>query len=186
MGFFLGTPEHNHVISNHLPLIGLAASLIPLFVGVILRNLAVVRTGLLLAVVFGATTGFVMGTGEEAAERFEAGEVPHIEVTASDLAILERHDDDAHLAGKVTYGATAVAGLGLLLSFLKRPWTVGAGIASLLVNAVTVALLAIAAKSGGQIRHPEFRPAVEEVRTGDHGESYESEHEEHESDHDDS
>lgn len=157
MDFLLGTPEHNHAISNHLPLIGYAAALLPILLGLVLRNVVVLRTGLLIAVVFGATTGLVMGSGEEAKERFIRGEVPNVAIDAESMAILEHHDEQAHLTGKVSYAATALAALALIISFWRRKWTLPASAIVGVFILGSLVLLAQAAKSGGQIRHPEFR-----------------------------
>ncbi|MCC6581107.1 MAG: hypothetical protein IT440_11765, partial [Phycisphaeraceae bacterium] len=62
------SPEHIHVMLVHVLMVGLAATLIPLVVAIVLKNRAMMATGLVMATLFAATIPVVMGQGEEAYE----------------------------------------------------------------------------------------------------------------------
>ena len=67
------TPEHLHLVVNHIPVLGAAFALIPILTGLIARNRACLICGLVMAMVAGWTTPIVMGSGEEAYKRYEHG-----------------------------------------------------------------------------------------------------------------
>ena len=63
----LVSPEHLHVVINHLPIIGLVAAVLPLAVGVVGRRRGEsLLIGLVLALGFAGTIPAVMWSGQEA------------------------------------------------------------------------------------------------------------------------
>ena len=66
-------PEYVHLFLNHIPIIGLAFAVIHLLLGLIKNNSTTLLAGLLIAVLSGWTTPFVMDSGEHAYERYKQG-----------------------------------------------------------------------------------------------------------------
>lgn len=153
---------HLHVMTNHLPLIGTAAAVLAILVGILFQQRAIVRTGLFLIVVFTAFTGLVMGTGEEAALNFEEGVIT-ANVDAETLYWVQQHDDAAHFTGKIYYGLLVLAALGLIQSAFKKEWTNKIGLIILAVALIALGLSVDVASTGGKIRHPEFRTKAEQA-----------------------
>ncbi|MEM7681809.1 MAG: hypothetical protein AAF288_07625 [Planctomycetota bacterium] len=150
------TPEQLHLVLNHLPLIGVLAATPALVVGLFLKKPAVARVGMLTVLVFASTTGLVMGTGEEAEERYESGARMGV-LDAESMAWLHEHDERAHLAGKIGYGLIALSAVGLGLSLLKPRTTKWSAAVVLAAAAVSTAGMAWTAEAAGKIRRPEWR-----------------------------
>jgi len=154
-------PEHLHVMLNHLP------ATLPMIVGPILIAGLIARSHAVLAVAFSlgllaaGATPFVMQTGERAYDRFNAGQIQPPLDDRGDIA-MEMHEEASEKAAPFLYGM----GLGCLagLIFLRwRPdWVRGCTYLVLLISLAAAAFTLRAAVLGGQIRHPEFRPALNE------------------------
>ena len=154
-------PEHLHVMLNHLP------ATLPMIVGPILIAGLIARSHAVLAVAFSlgllaaGATPFVMQTGERAYDRFNAGQIQPPLDDRGDIA-MEMHEEMAEKAAPFLY----VSGLGCLagLVFLRlRPdWVRGCTYLVLLISLAAAAFTLRTAVLGGQIRHPEFRPALNE------------------------
>jgi hypothetical protein len=158
-------PEHLHVMLNHLP-VTLSIIVGPILIaGLIARSHAVLAVAFSLGLLAGAVTPFVMQTGERAYDRFNAGHIQPPLDDRGDIA-MEMHEEMAEQAAPFLY----VSGLGCLagLIFLRlRPeWVRGSAYVVLLISLAAAAFTLRAAVLGGQIRHPEFRPAIQE--TPDH------------------
>ena len=152
------TPERIHLIVNHWPIVGFTAALIPLIVGLCLKGPATLRTGLAMVVLFSATVGMTMGSGEEAYERFEQGLItPGLDEAGN--AWMHEHEHRAHAVAKLGYAAGGLAAVALLVGLWKPRWGRGLGVATVMLTAVAVGGLVWVADSGGKIRHPEARPA---------------------------
>lgn len=165
------SPEHLHVIVNHLPLIGVGAALIPLLIGIIARQRPLTITGLAMLALFSATTAIAMSTGEETYERFEHGPLTGM-LDPDGEAWMHIHEDRAHLASKAGYATAGLAGLMLLLVAITTKTLRLAGTIALLAGVATVAGMVWVADSGGKIRHPEFRsgppPQINNQKSEDH------------------
>ncbi|MBL8822357.1 MAG: hypothetical protein JNJ77_07195 [Planctomycetia bacterium] len=152
----LMTPEHLHVALNHLPLIGLAASLLPLCYGLLRKNTEVITIALCMCLLFGASTVAVMWTGEAAEDRFEKSSVltPLDSMGKKWMAI---HEDRAKIAAIAGYLAVAVCLASLVAKRYGAKYLMLGAWATSLMLVVAIILMAWVADSGGQIRHPEFR-----------------------------
>jgi TctA family transporter len=153
------TPEHLHVALNHLPLVGLAASLIPLVYGLVRKNAEVLVIALAMGVVFGGSTIAVMWTGEGAEERFEHASM----VTPLDAAgksMMKVHEDHAKIASVVSYLPVAACLVSLVIGRWRPQYRYLSGWAVCIVLMITISLMIWVADSGGQIRHPEFRSGL--------------------------
>lgn len=140
---------HLHLVLNHLPLFAALFSSALLLAGLLRRQLALTRAGLVIAVVAGLGAFGAVRTGEGAEEIVEAL------AGVSDAAI-EPHEEAAEAA------MLAAIGLGLLaLAALAMPERMvrarrAATIGSLIMALATFGLVARTANLGGAIRHPEI------------------------------
>ncbi|NBT90974.1 MAG: hypothetical protein EBT50_09165 [Verrucomicrobia bacterium] len=144
-------PEHLHVMLNHLP-VTLILLLAPLLVaGLISRNPAVFAVAFSLGLLADLATPLVMQTGERAYNRFNADQIQPPLDARGDIA-MEMHEDAAEKA----------------LVFLRwRPdWVRGCAWLVLLISLLAAGLTLRSAVLGGHIRHPEFRPVIND--TPDH------------------
>lgn len=151
------TPEKLHLALNHLPLLGFAFAIIPLFLGLIAKNRTALMSGFIIATIGGWATPLIMNTGEKAYERYKTGEVREYLDPAA-IQVLEHHEEIGHKWSKLLYATAVVATVGLIASiFQPRRSKIVAWI--LLVMCIVSAIGAIrVADSGGQIRRPDFRP----------------------------
>ncbi|MEQ9461672.1 MAG: hypothetical protein RIG82_12050 [Phycisphaeraceae bacterium] len=150
---------HLHVALVHLPMIGVGAAAIPLIVGLILKNRACTDTGLWMLVVFGWSIAAVMSTGETAKELAEQGLgiAPYLDEAA--WGIMDRHYDEAEVYAKLVYLTAALASIAIVLRWFKKvAWQKPVAWLAAVAAVVSVPGMVYVAMSGGQIRHPEFRP----------------------------
>jgi len=157
------TPEHLHVVLNHLPLVGLGASLIPLVVAVVMRQRAMLVVGLGMCLLFAGSMPLVMWTGEGAMERLGNDEVAGpLDSDGFDWMLI--HEERAHKVAWLVYVAAALAAAGLICAWKRPTWMYRVGIAVALVGLLSLPAVMWVAEAGGKIRHPEFRgPKVEPV-----------------------
>jgi len=153
------TPEHLHTMLNHLPPLGLLVCTLFLLYGLVRKNEQLVGFSKLLIVLFAVTTPLVMMTGEQAEERFEHGSGA-LALDPAGKTAMEVHERQAKLAALGAYALAAVTVVVLVAGRCcparraTLSWLVVVGVC------VVVGAMAWAANSGGQIRHPEFRPAA--------------------------
>ena len=154
-------PEHLHVMLNHLP-VTLSIILGPILIaGLIARSHAVLAVAFSLGLLAAAATPFVMQTGERAYDRFNAGHIQPPLDDRGDIA-MEMHEEMAEKAAPFLY-LTGVACLaGLIFLRIRLEWVRGSAYVVLLISLAAAALTLRTAVLGGQIRHPEFRPATDE------------------------
>lgn len=147
----LQDPAYRHMLLNHVPIIGLFTSLLVLSAGLVVRQTALMHTGLALIAL---TAGASLPVG-----RFGDAAYPAI------YDILDGHgrqwlDYHAELADTwlpLLY-ANALLALGALILVIARPRLVRW--ACVIVALVTLAGIigaGLVAQSGGKIQHPEFR-----------------------------
>lgn len=140
-----------HLISCHIPIIGIPLVLVLLALGMASRSAGVKRAALLLTVLVGLGTIPVFTSGEGAEEILE--ERPGVA-----KGLMDTHEERAEQAVIATWVAAGLAALGLLASLRGGSvpgWAASATMLALLVAAV---LLPWAARPGGQISHPEALP----------------------------
>ena len=161
---------HLHIAINHVPVILVPAALGILAVATWRRSEAILRTGIVVAWVAGASAVASYLTGDPAADLVM--ELEKAQAKALD-PLVGAHDDSAGwaLGGSILLAAAGVwawrrKGLG-------REVTVPL----LVVSALTTAILLRTAELGGQIRHPEARAGF--VAPAGHGEEHEKSGGEH-------
>lgn len=154
-------PEHIHVMLNHLP-VTLSILLAPILIaGLIARSHAVLAVAFSLGLLAGAITPFVMQTGERAYDRFNAGQIQPPLDDRGDIA-MEMHEEMAEKAAPFLYVTGFGCLAGLVFLRLRLDWVRGSAYVVLLVSLTAAAFTLRTALLGGQIRHPEFRPVINE------------------------
>ena len=150
--------SHLHLVLNHFPIIGTVIGL-GLFVGSCVgKNDDLKRASLMVfaAMALLALPTFFSGIGAQAAIRKDP---------AVSTVLIERHQGAAILAlffMEIT-GALALVGLWQRQRVsTRKPWSWNL-MATLLLSVVTAGLMARVGNTGGDIRHPEIRPAPERV-----------------------
>lgn len=157
MGNTLLAPDHLHVLVNHLPIIGIAATMIPLIYAIILREKHTLIVSFLMCLIFGGSIVVVMGTGDDASEDIDHGSRLGTLLDTQGRQWLHIHEERADKGAIVLY-LTAGSGLLGLLSLWKFPkFSFPLGALSLLLCVASVAAMFWVAQAGGNIRHPEFR-----------------------------
>ena len=157
------TSERIHTALNHIPLIGLMISLVPLVTGLILRDRRMLITALVMCIFCSGFVLVVMMTGDAAKGHF-LGRLSELNlVDSSTREFVEAHEKRADLFGNFVFGEmiAAMAALAVVLTKPKRQFF--AGWIVVLTTLAALAALIWVADSGGKIRHPEFRPSVSSV-----------------------
>lgn len=148
----LQDPAYQHVLINHLPIAGLAAAAIALFVALIMRERAAQVPVLIVILLLAASAFLVVQTGEAAYRPIRAI------ADGAGADWLDEHMDRAdHFAGAY-YGLAAIA---LIAIVLPIRWPRLGGFLGFITLLATIACLGVGfyiAEAGGRIRHPEFRP----------------------------
>lgn len=141
---------HLHLLLNHFPIIGGMIATLLLAYALAIRNAAVARAALILAVLVALVTIPANESGHDAAEIVER-------MPGASEDLIKEHEKRAERAAVVMWVTGGFAFLGLIAS--RRgdvpKWVSGGALALLLVSS---GLMAWTAKAGGQIRHPEARP----------------------------
>jgi hypothetical protein len=150
----LDQPEYVHVVTNHLPLIGLLVAMLALVGALATKDRTATLIGMLLVCLLALSAWPVYHYSEEGYDRV---------LSMSDEAggkFLDPHKALAERWVFLYFVTASVAGLGFILVW-KWPRTLVAS--SLLVLVLAAASLAagmVIAKSGGAVRHREFRSAL--------------------------
>ena len=153
---FVNTPEHIHLLINHLPLVGFGAAALALLYALIIKDKKSLMLGFLFTIIFGGATYFVIETGEAAHERFES---PPLETLIGGEGIewMEIHHERAETVSKLMYATAALGLIGLILGFTDTRRLFIVGFLALLMSLASVGAGMWVADAGGKIHHPEFR-----------------------------
>jgi ABC-type branched-subunit amino acid transport system permease subunit len=156
----LNQPEYVHAALNHFPLVGLLVATLALLIALLTRSRTGMITGLALVGLLALSALPVIEYGEQGFDRV---------LSMSDepgQAFLRYH---AELADRWAFLYYVTAGAALLGFALVWKWPkslVPSSLLSLLLAASSLAAGMPIAKSGGEVRHREFRngppPAVKE------------------------
>ncbi len=147
----LDDPAYRHMLLNHVPVIGLATAALVVACGLALRQAAIMRVGLALAVL---TAGAAFPVA-----RFGDAAYPAIfdQLDGDGRAWLDYH---AYLADRwllLVYAACAVSAIALLLGWLRPRLLIALAAVALLFSLAGFGTAAWIAMAGGKIKHPEFR-----------------------------
>lgn len=151
----LSNPAYQHILINHLPIIGTAMGLLGLGVAFALRRRIAFIPALVILFVAGVSAWPVYATGSEAYKP--------IRRIADDAGIdwLDTHMDRADQA---TWAFYVMAGIAAATLIVPLQWPRAGLPLAILTALIAVVCLGVAgwiAEAGGRIRHPEFRPAGE-------------------------
>lgn len=143
---------HLHLVTNHIPIIGLGLVLVWLVWGILTRDPAVERAGYLMLILVALGTVVVFVSGHQASTRSEVMMARWFNQT-----LIETHEERAHLACYITWAAGLLALIGFGMGMAKRVvprWLAGLILASTLLGAGAMVWVADA---GGKIHHEEIR-----------------------------
>lgn len=147
----LNRPEYVHVLINHFPLIGLLVAMVSLGCALALKSRGAIRVALGLVGLLALSACVVSHFGEEGYDRV-------LSMADDDgQAFLRYHE---HLAERwifLFYLCAAVAALGLGLGWKWPRWLYLLSVLTLLLAGASLAAGILIARSGGEIRHREFR-----------------------------
>jgi len=147
----LDQPEYVHVLTNHLPLIGLLVAMLALMAGLATRNRTATLIGLSLVCLLALSAWPVYHYGEAGYDRV---------LSMSDEAGRKFLDQHKALAERwiFLYFVTAgVAALGLILAWKWPRTLVASSILALALAGASLAAGIVIARDGGAVRHREFR-----------------------------
>lgn len=147
------SPEHLHLLANHIPVIGAGLGLAALLVALAIRSTVAIRTALALAAAATAATPLVSWSGEAAEERLEDSRL----LDAAGRKWMDIHEERAEAAVGGLLVACALCVAALAAGAWKPQHLVAAGIVAAVALAVGLGLGAWAGGAGGQIRHAEIR-----------------------------
>ena len=150
------TQEHLHLAVNHLPFLGSGIAIIPILVGIVLRNKATLLTGLAIAALCGWMTPLVMSSGEAAFERYEKGTV-RVFLDSNVEQALVLHEERAETWSKLIYLSALVSTIALGASIWRFSTGRYVSIAATACCLVALGSGVWIADSGGRIRRPDFR-----------------------------
>ncbi len=150
----LGNPAYRHLLLNHLPIVGLAAGTLALFLGFFLRSRAAQLPGLLVILVMAASAYPVYETGEQSYKS--------IRRVADDTGVdwLDTHMDRADQGVRAFY---ALAGLTLAALVLPVKWPRSGTPLAAIVLLAAIGCVGVGgwiAQAGGPIIHSELRPVA--------------------------
>jgi MYXO-CTERM domain-containing protein len=153
---------HVHLMVNHIPVLGTVLLVLLLAVGLVRGSPGMVRTALWATLALAAVTVPVFLTGEPAEERVEG-------LTGFDKTAIEVHEEQAKVGLIAVLATAGLAGIALWRERRRRlnPLLSALVLAGLLVSS---GLFALAAWSGGPIRHSELRAGSSVVDTPTMGE----------------
>ena len=151
--------EHLHLALNHIPMIALAALIVPLGFALIVRQKGLLILLLAMTAVCGALTFVLMSTGEQAEHRLEEGMLAGPAFTDEVENLVHEHEERAETTAIASYITAGLAAIGMVLSLVRLKWGLYVGWSTILAMLITVLLSAWTSQAGGWIRHPELRPA---------------------------
>lgn len=152
---FTNSPEHWHVILNHIPILGLGFGLLPLVWGLIKKDNTSLRWGLIFVLMSSVLTPIIMETGESSEDRLP--KIPGVLWDEPSKQQFEIHEERAETSAKFLYGLCGLSAIALTLSFFKKKAAFIFALLACILGIVSLALTAWTGEAGGKIRHPEFR-----------------------------
>lgn len=141
---------HLHLLTNHLPIVGIIIATMILIVGIIRKNNAVLSTGIFTMLFSGIGAYVAHATGEKAEHLAE--NVPGI--TES---LIEHHEEASQPFFILMLTIAAISVLALIIRKSKPQLFTYATYLLALIGIVACILSYEAGKSGGEIRHEEIR-----------------------------
>lgn len=150
------TPEHLHLLLNHLPVAGCAFAALTLLLGLLARSVPVCRAGMALALAATLVTPLVMQSGKKARTTLSVSSGAAT-LDRSAARWLHEHEERAEKLAIAIYAILVASAVALALSWMKPAWSPRLGGAILLLCLIGLVGGAWIAEAGGKIRHPELR-----------------------------
>ena len=151
------TPEKLHLAVNHVPMIALAALLLPMVYALLAKQKVLLVLLLAMTCVLGAATIILMQSGENAEHRMEDGELAGPPYTEQIHDLIEEHEERAEVTAISSYATALLAAIAIALAFYRLEWSVWVSWVVVVGMVVTTALAMWTSQAGGLIRHPELR-----------------------------
>lgn len=154
------SPAYRHLLLNHLPITGLAVSLLVLVWGLIEDRWLSISFGLALCLATSASALLVMQTGDAAyPQLFD-------ELDGHGQAWLDHHAALADLWGRLVPANAGVCALALIVGYRRIAWRRRVGLVALATTVAALVAGSVVADAGGKVRHPEFRTTNPPIQTG--------------------
>jgi len=147
----LQQPAYQHLVINHIPILGMAAGLVGLLVAILMRSRAAAVPVLVIIFLSGISAWPVVETGEAAYKP--------VHRIADDAGVdwLDEHDERAGHAAWIFYAAAGMALIALLLPLKFPKLGLPLAVAAFLWALAAFGAGLYIAEAGGRIRHPEIR-----------------------------
>jgi hypothetical protein len=152
---------HIHLMVNHIPVLGTVLLVLLLALGLIRRSPGVIRTALWATVVLAVLTVPVYLTGEPAEEQVEG-------IIGVQKSAIEGHEEQAKVGLIGVLATAALAGIALWQERRRRRLPPLYSVLVLVGLLVSSGLFAMAAWTGGPIRHSELRAGAPGVEASEH------------------
>lgn len=147
---------HIHVMIVHLPIIGTALAVLPLFWWIYKKDATIQLVGLVLMGVSLIGLPIAMGTGEETFEKFMTGSIlPDLDSAGSHYALL--HYQAAETVSKIGYIALVIVAGQIFFWNKKFKYKKALLVVTTAINLLLIVGFSYVGYLGWQIRHPEFR-----------------------------
>jgi uncharacterized membrane protein len=143
-------PVHLHLLFNHLPIVGLAFSLLALAISLLLNNDAMRRLAYLLFIATALCAIPAFLSGEPAEEKLESV-LPNAETQ------MEEHEEQGEIALWTSIAVGVLALGALFVETRKLQYARTLAIVLLVAGVANLAFMYRVGNSGGEIRHTEIR-----------------------------
>jgi hypothetical protein len=161
----LQDPAYRHMLLNHVPIIGLLMAFVVLATGLVVRQAALLFTGLALVALTAGASFPVAQYGDAAYPAI------YDALDGHGRDWLDYHAELAETWLPLLYANAGLALVALLASAVRPGLLTGLAALVALVTLAGVVGASVVARSGGKIQHPEFRlsdpPAVAAPRQPD-------------------
>ncbi|MEI6062281.1 MAG: DUF2231 domain-containing protein [Bacteroidota bacterium] len=139
-----------HLVINHFPIIGVIIGTLLLFAGLVFKNQGVQISGL-ATLVFATLAGILAYLTGNPAEEL-ARTLPD-----SAQSLVSRHEEIASIAMYLLFPAGLLAAVTLFIMWKKEKATRMLLLLTLALSVISCAVMVYVGRTGGQIRHSEFR-----------------------------
>lgn len=147
----LAEPAYRHMLINHVPIIGLFVALMVLLAGLVVRESALLLTGLVLVALTAGASFPVARYGDAAYP------VVYDTLDGHGRDWLDYHAELAEVWLPVLYANAVLAAAALVLGVLRPRMLLWAALLTALLTLVGIGGASAVARAGGKIQHPEFR-----------------------------